>query len=640
MERAWTTSIKQVRPGANEVKLPSPHDDRRSQSLDEALTILPNINWGVTFDDVCLTEHSKKLGTNQQLGLKMQSRTLLRRLLILRPSKPSNPAISSRPFTRHTNLASHTRPQLPFLSVPLTRNHQFRYLTTERKRWLAYEVFLGAKYTVYIWAIVGFSVVGYWCIQQEWLERKYPTPDEWTFLTRLRFRLAKWAPDRTDLIQTNWVQIGGYAKNVLERLEDRSIDGAGIQDLTEGGVWIDGIGESGYDVTAKSEPWRRGYYEALMLCAKSAEHLDNHLVDTTRHVVFPADQVLGPSNPNPKPIPHGSPSAPHEKDCEPAYEAPEIFYMRILTTRGFTPKQKMDAALDYASWLDFKGIPDASERMYEWALSLAHDSALPTPLPYDPQSYVLRDDVGRPSANLLTTLTALAAHKARNEDLSTALPILISILRACRALPRPQATTESYEPELTEEVHASPWTMANIVGVGKRLMVPPSYPPPPDDGESPPVRDAKELCEEAGLNLYIGEIIYAGASKGTSSSREDGLAWTREAVDLAEEQLSKLSPDSSDAEATKTCKECLGSGLENWAKMVGRLAREEREREAAGPDKASGCSWLGLWGEGKAETTGRWAAEEHVVKERMRRAEEILDELEAPKTGLGAIFWA
>ncbi|KAI1494539.1 hypothetical protein F5X96DRAFT_616290 [Biscogniauxia mediterranea] len=584
--------------------------------------------------------------------MQQQRQSLLRRLLLLRPIfKPSN---SARPFTRHSNLTFRARPQLPFLSVPLAgRSHQFRYLTTERKQWLKHEVLLGLKYTVYAWAIVGLSTVVYWTIQQEWLERKYPTPPEWSLLTRLRFRLAKWAPDRKDQVQTDWVQIASYAKNVLERLEDEKIDGAGLRLLEDDGTVMDGFDSPAYDITAKSEPWRRGYYEVLMLCGKAAEHLDSQVVDKTRHLVFPADQVRGPSNPNPKPIAFGSPSAPHEDDCEPAFEKPDGFYMRILKTRGFTPKQKLDAALEYATWLDFKNSPDAAEKMYRWALSLASERLPPAMWPYDAQTYVLRDDGPAPSANVLAVLTALAAHKARNGDIATALPILISILRARRALPQPHPKRKPespLSPEWWEHQHASPWTLSNMRSVAKRLLFPPAYPPPPDDGESPPIRDAQELCEEAGLNLYIGEIIYASKSIGSSTSREDGLAWTREAVDLAEEQLHKLSPPSEDNSkavmmARKTCRDCLSSGLDNWAKMVSRLAREEREKEEhkQGGSKSSSTSWLGLWGEGQRpdmDTPGRWAAEENVVRERTRRAQELLEELEAPKTNIMNLFQA
>lgn len=484
----------------------------------------------------------------------MQHRILIRPLQLLPSLKSKPPTAAVRLLTRHAKLTSQARPQLPFLSIPLARNHQFRYLTTERKRWLVYEVYLGFKYTVYLWAIIGCSVIAFWSVQQEWLERKYPTPHEWGFLTRLRFRIAKWGPDRTDWVETDWVVIGEYVKNVIERLEDKNIEGAGLEDLTEGGVWIDGIGKSGYDVTAKSEPWRRGYYEALMLGATSAEQLDDHVLDTTRRLVFPASTVIGPSNPNPRPIPFGAESAPLEKDCERAYDVPEIFYMRILTTRGFSSRQKMDAALAYASWLDFKNIPDAASRMYEWALSLASENVPPTEVPYDQKSYTLRDDARAPSTNVLTALTAFAAHKARNEDVSTALPILLSVLRARRSLPEPHTnanttTTPTYKPDTPSD---SIWTLENVISTVKRFVAPPAYPPAPDDGESAPLRDAKERCEEAGLNLYIGEIIYARNKSNSTKGHEDGLAWTREGVDLAEEQLHKLpSGGAADADARR-----------------------------------------------------------------------------------------
>ncbi|KAI0111077.1 hypothetical protein GGR51DRAFT_508800 [Nemania sp. FL0031] len=570
----------------------------------------------------------------------MQHRNLFRRLRLLSLSalkpEPRKPT-PSRLLITHAQLASQPRPQLPFLSTPLARNHQFRYLTTQRKRWLVYEVYLGFKYTAYLWAIIGCSVIAYWSVQQEWLERKYPTPHEWKFMTRLRFRMAKWGPDRPDWIETDWVVIGNFVKNVIERLEDQNIEGAGLQELTEGGIWIDGIGKSGYDVTAKSEPWRRGYYEALMLAAQTAEQLDDHVVDTTRHLVFPATMVIGPSNPNPKPIPFGAETAPLEENCERAFDEPETFYMRILTTRGFSSRQKMDAALAYASWLDFKAIPGAAARMYDWALSLASENVLPTELPYDQQSYVLRDDASAPSTNILTALTAVAVHKARNDDIPTALPILLSVLRARRSLPEPQTkTVASPVSIIPPSPSQSPWTLDNIIGTVKRLAAPPAYPPAPSDGLSPPSRDARERCEEAALNLYIGEIIFA--NKG----REDGLAWTREAVDLAEEQLHR--PGLADPEAKKTCRECLSSGLENWAKMVARLAHEEREREAqqATAGAGAGTSWFGLWGEGRPEEAvpGRWAAEENVVKERTRRAQEVLEELEVPSTPVSSVFHA
>ncbi|KAI1181146.1 hypothetical protein F4777DRAFT_526067 [Nemania sp. FL0916] len=617
----------------------------------------------------------------------MQRRTLSRRLLLL-PSLSSNSKKpgSARSLVRygHARPVSLARPQLPFLSTPLARNHQFRYLTTERKEWLKREVVLGVKYTAYFWAMLACCVVAWWSVQQEWLERHYPTPHEWGFITRLRFRLAKWSPDRTDWIETDWVIIGEYAKNVISRLEDRKIEGAGLEDLAEGGIWIEGVGECGFDTTAKSENWRRGYYEALMLGARAAEQLDDHVVDTTRRLVFPKSTVVGPSNPDPRPIPFGAEKAPLEENCERAYDEPDTFYLRILTTKGFSSRQKMDAALAYAAWLDFKTAagadddsPDAAARMLDWALSLASEPLLPDQLPYDPQTYVLQDGAPAPSTNILTALTALATHKARNNDISSAMPILLSILRARRALPEPQskkaAAANLTSPNKSSSTTTgagkseSKWTVENLINTAKWLVLPPAYPDAPDDGSSAPVRDARERCEEAALNLYIGEIIFAssnsskgGKPKAAAAAQEDGLAWTREAVDLAEEQLHSPSlRRNPDPEARKTCKECLSTGLENWAAMAARLARDEREQFAAStPSSASTSgsgSWFSLWGSSTptqqsqntgetggegAVVMGRWAAEENVVKERTRRALEVLEELEVPNNPISSIYTA
>ncbi|KAK7754661.1 hypothetical protein SLS62_003445 [Diatrype stigma] len=635
---------------------------------------------------------------------------------------PTAPATAVRFFTRPANLST-PRPQLPFLAVPLSawrRNNnnkqqqQFRYLTTERKRWLAHEFLTAGKYTVSLWAILGLTVAIYWSLQQEWLERRYPTPHEWTYLTRARSRLARWAPDRTDVFATDWVQAGAYAKNVLERLEDPSLDGGALLPPRDDG-------EVGFDATAASEPWRRGYHQILMLCGRAAEHLDDQVVDTTRHLVFPAAQVRGPSNPHPAPIAAGSPPAPREEDCDRAYDPPEAYYGRVLATRGFSARQKMDAALAHAAWLEFKGAPEAAARMYERALALAVEgSGAARPggplLPYDEKTYVLRDDNSeeegrKPSANVLASLTALATHKARGGDVEAALPILISILRARRSLPSPQQQQPRRKPSSSSAMAAvssevafggdtgtgtssssssSPWTMENVSSLIKSVVLEPAYPPPPDDGSAPPARDPGELCEEAGLNLYIGEIIYAMSSKSTNSNsssssskngsrsgREDGLAWTREAVDLAEEQLHKLKlrgggGSGNEAQAAehakKTCKDCLESGLTNWAAMVERLAREEKEKKEKErqEDKkvaaAAKSGWLGLWGDGNGSgsgsgsgsggnrdaageeeenrSVGRWEAEEQVVRERTRRARDIIEELEAPKTGIAALVWA
>jgi hypothetical protein len=393
-------------------------------------------------------------------------------------------------------------------------------------------------------------------------------------------------------------------------LEDPNVDGAGLQDQGEGGILVAGIGKTGFDISKKPEPWRRGYYEILMGAARAAEHLDGWVRDKTRNVAFPANVVIGPSNPNPRPVPPGAKSAPREEDCEPGFEAPETYYMRILTTQGFTEKQRVDAALAYATWLDFKRTPNTALEMYKWALDIATSSSTSSKPINDRTTFILNPDAGLPSANVLAATTALAVHHALNSNLNLALPIFLSILRARKSLPDAPTTMRS---TLTpDEETESLWKTA--MSLIRSAMIAPPYPPPPDDGATPPQRNPKERCEEAGIMTYIGEILYA--SKQSKTSREDGLAWTREAVDIAEEELRR---NGVDKEGKETCKQCLEVGLENWMTMVTTLAREEKESKSG---KSSG--WLGFGGETQQDVKGRWESEEQVIKERMRRANEII----------------
>ncbi|CAI4211069.1 unnamed protein product [Parascedosporium putredinis] len=223
-------------------------------------------------------------------------------------------AQTNRVFSQNITYTSNARPQLAFLSIP-SKKPAARFLTTETKQRIKYE----AK-----------------------------------MVARILLRGAFQAPHRPEAVRVDWVEVIETCLDAIRRLEDPNIDGKGIKELVEGSIYIEGVGKLGYDVTDKSENWRRGYYETLMLAGRAAEQLDGWVVDKSRGAVFPPDVVLGPSNPNPKPIAAGSRSAPREEDCETAYEPAENYYLRILTTKGFTSRQKMDAALAYASFLDFK----------------------------------------------------------------------------------------------------------------------------------------------------------------------------------------------------------------------------------------------------------------------------------------------
>ena len=538
----------------------------------------------------------------------MRPRLLTHRILFLRPFRPPN---SPRPFT-HNTLDGRARPQLPFLSPSTFRRPKVRFLSTETKQWIKSEFWRGTRWTLYLWSFAGLGVVLIFGVQQEWLERKYPTPAEWSWEARRQLRGVLWDEElgEENPIYLDWARSGATYRRILGRLEDPNVDGAGVEEQEEGGILVAGIGKTGFDISKKSEPWRRGYYETLMGAARAAEHLDDWVKDRTRNIAFPANVVIGPSNPNPRPCPPGTHSAPREEDCDDAFESPEVYYVRALTTKGFTVKQRMDAALAYGVWLDYKKTPDAALEMYKWALDIATADAPPSII--DTKTGILNPNAGLPSANLLSATTALAIHHASNSNLKDALPIFLSVLRARRSLPTSPATMRAtLVPDQDENTKWQAFSR-----LLESAVVPPTYPPPQSDGTTPPERNAKERCEEAGIMSYIGEILYA--SKSGKTNKEDGLAWTREAVDIAEEELRGKGIDK---EAAKTCKQCLSVGLDNWATMVAQMAKAERMAKASGTEKKGG-SWF--WGGEDMKVVGRWESEEQVVSDRMVRAKEIL----------------
>lgn len=76
-----------------------------------------------------------------------------------------------------------------------------------------------------------------------------------------------------------------------------------------------------------------------------------------------------------------------------------------------------------------------------------------------------------------------------------------------------------------------------------------------------------------------------------------------------------------DDEAKKVCKQCLKVGLGNWDAMVKKLAQAEKEAKSKQP---SAGGWFS-WGSGEQKDhIGRWESEEQVVKDRIRRARELL----------------
>ena len=194
-------------------------------------------------------------------------------------------------------------------------------------------------------------------------------------------------------------------------------------------MWVDGVGEVGVDIADKSAAWKRGYFAGLIGCARVAENMDGCCVRREEFEksgcmgrLVPRECVWSEDNQRPKPLPWDKKGdykkGLSEGDVVDAFEQPEVFYMRVLTTQGFSNKQRLEAALAYADWCEFKGLVETSERMYDWALDVAA-GGLPegSDNVVDMMTGVInsgKEDFV--SENLLKACTALGVHHARELD--------------------------------------------------------------------------------------------------------------------------------------------------------------------------------------------------------------------------------
>ena len=557
----------------------------------------------------------------------------------------------SRLFTHDAQLllisGPRFRPQLPFLypatagraSQTVSRNRfqiqLARLLTTERKFFIKDQAILVGKYTVMIYVALGLINMISFGITSELTDREYPHPPEWTFWTRVRWRdIKRMEEPREDTGDSDWAAVGDGYLQLLKRLEDPMLDGADIQPLLqEGDVYIEGVGKTGLDVSAKSEPWRRGYHQCLMGLASAAEKREGWVKDTTRGIAFPPEHVIGPSNPNSIPVGPGSPPAPLEQNCEPAFDSPATYYMKILTTYGFTNRQRLDAALAYADWLNFKGLPSTAEDMYDWGLDIAM-AGLPQSSSdsVDIKTGIISPNADHVSANIIRATTALAAHHAKNGNIAGALPIFLSVLRARRQTASILPTAPSSESPMD--------TWSSTINAIKSFLAPPPYPAPPPTGDEVPERTKVAICEEAAIMSNIGEILFAsstpkahdearsGSLVSTASTvlegnnnqqtQEFGLAWTRESVDLAEATLDSASKDE-EAAQTK-CIECLAMGVDNWATMIAAMAENEKVKRTSSTEQAT--KWF--WQNAPGADINRWERERHVVEKKLKNVRRMV----------------
>ncbi|KAI9799326.1 MAG: hypothetical protein M1825_004819 [Sarcosagium campestre] len=525
-----------------------------------------------------------------------------------------------------------------------------RHISTEKKQYYRYQTWLTIRVTATMSGVVLMGLVIFYGLFQEYIERLYPTPREWSYLTRDWLRNGRWienpGPDGKEII--NWVSVGQSYIEVLIRCELPSYEGKGLEDQLkpEGDeTFLRFVSKAGIDISSKPYAWRRGYFEALMGCARVAENLDGWKTDKKRRACAHEKSIIGPSNPNPHPVPPGFGEPLREEDVQPTFPAPEEFYDKAMTTVGFSTNERVLIALAYGDYLDYKKRHSAAGAVFRKAVDIAVSASAANAAPstssssiVDPKSGTLnlRARSSPPTPNILLATTALATHHARTGKYSAALPIFLSILRARRSLsapPRPPARQVQREPSLAGKIF-------------RAVVVPPSYPAPLPSGDEAALRTPAAICEEAGVMANIGELLFA--SNTSSSQSQKGLAWTRDAVDLAEDQLADLAisvadadPDA-DALASQKCSECLEMGVANWRKMVRRLATS-----SVGDEDEEPRSIWAMWAPSSEDTTKRaerrrrkWQAEVEFVEERVASVEHLLArERERRSTLYGGPSW-
>ncbi|MCJ1308309.1 hypothetical protein MMC25_001962 [Agyrium rufum] len=561
---------------------------------------------------------------------------------------------SVRSFAQKSRLLliSHPpyRPQLPFLyathtlrtsPITLTR-FEARFLTVESKRvatWVASEARKAMKWTLYIWTTLGLVALIKFGIDDERMDRLFPTPEEWTWFQSRAFRRAR--ADETYGTKANaglpnWMAVGMVYRALLCQLEgvpklEVDFTTLPVEEqvrLGRAGHIIDGFRTEGIDISRRSYEWRQGYFECLMGIARAAEFLDGIVYDVVQKTIFHTNRIIGPSNPNPVPQPPGASPPPREENCIPSFLSPDFIYAKLLATEGFDARQRQTAALSWANWLAAKEPESGrAEDKYDWALDVAMGD-LPAGVNnvVDIKTGCINPNATHITEGIITATSALAAYHAQKKDFATALPIFLSILRAYKNLPFDLLTLgDTTNTRVIQNEPADP--SSDFRAALESLLKPQDYPDPPPSISEPLNADAKELCLSTSIMTHIGEIIFAASlpkcgsippppsiSDSSSASARTGqphpspsndisilsaLSWTRSAFETATEYLESIMPDpanpntprsqakSTTSSATKKklrkdqlfCAECVDLAAENWKRMLSILEESEFEEE-------------------------------------------------------------
>ncbi|EXJ68070.1 uncharacterized protein A1O5_08685 [Cladophialophora psammophila CBS 110553] len=560
-------------------------------------------------------------------------------------SRPPRPRFFSHKTSLLVVARPILRPQLPFL-YPFPRGntlqtHVGRFISTERKQRWREQFWRYVRINAYLWpAALLLTVLSMGMVHTK-LERDYPTPGDWSFWSRWWMREAKFTElaegAKLNQILTDWAKAGQLYLSVLERLESEKLDGQFLIKNAE--IESSTVDKSeGFDVSAKSEQWRRGYHEALMGAARVAEHLEGLCKlkgDVRGGRVYPRESIPAPDNPRPKPLPYsrrqGHVTPPTLEEVEDAFPPPHVFYEKILNTIGFDTRQRLDAALAYADWCDFKANDRTAEDLYVKASEIAQ-SGLPagTADVVDVQTgIILKGREDAVSDNILRACTAFGVHHVRGENVKNALPVFLSVLRARKTLPA-SPLGPAIGPSKVKLAEEGEGLLAYVYAL-KDLLVERPYPPPPPTGNERPYHTLKEACEEVGLMTYIGEILFATSA----SERAKGLSWTRDSVEAAE-AIMWVMDEQKERDGRERCRECLETGLQNWKAMSQQMARLAAKKEQE-IERSKGLFGLGLGTKQQLEKARnerrRWDEESLQVELRRQKTLPLLQEPLQPISG-------
>lgn len=441
----------------------------------------------------------------------------------------------------------------------------------------------------YTTAIFGTGTFLTWYMAHEFLERDFPSPNEWSYRSRIAWHSAHVLQD--PLASPNgvaeWGAVAGALDKLLIRLEDENIDGYGLVAVSfsfpeEEAESLARLNlTTSYDISQKPEPWRRGYVEALLSAASTADKLEGMVKDRTTHRMWPKQYVVGASNDDPTLLPaEQETNQPKEENCVLIAPRAGRYYEKLLATEGLDDQQTITAQIAYGEWLDSVGLHKLAHSQLQSALDLAL-GAIPNPSQItDKRTFVLKSGATALTQNILGTTTAMGVHFASSGQAVSALPIFLSLLRAYGSIP---IQVQSKQPSLPFSPSIDLWGL--IWSRVKQYAAVVRYPAPETTGNEPLVsRNGDVNCAEAAMKVYAAEVLFATSP----SKRHTALRWTKEAVNSSHQRSVDVNVDSQ--EQVK-CAKCAVIGLENWESMLFNMVSNSQSVSAKKSSKDKNISW-------------------------------------------------